>query len=357
MKRDQLPQKTGAARPKVFLSYSAQDAVLARLIAQLFRKERIECFFAERDLRPGAMFDTKIAEAIRHSKLLIVIWSSRSASSPWVNQEVGIALGCGVPVWPIAIEGIEIEGAIFRNQGSYLSGAAEPHIELAKLARQIRTYRPESDGSFRPSIDQYILGKVARTQRIVELLREQAATMASTHTLRIQSAFSIFAVSADPSYRVARYHSREYHRLLVQELEGVKRLLAKGVQMKAILWPERSYEDKFLEVRFRNLVTFLEEEYDMSRVQFVLGRYEGGNLYIFENNVLVEGIKTVDSRIPGYEWTTVTYHGPTIDSAVQRFDERFNQLWKAHAGTARGPKSAGAVRRDVIQELRRMGGL
>lgn len=339
--------------PRIFLSYSTRDAILARLIVHIFEENQVKCFLAERDISTGSQFDSEISKQIRQSNLLVVLWSSNSAQSPWVNQEVGMAFAHNIPVWPIAIENINIQGAIFRNQGFYLTRHEDPYAQIAKLAQEIKSTPPPTYGSFRPAIDQYVVGKTARTERVVELLQEESSKINNKYTLRTQAAFSCFAISNDPGYRVGSYHTQEYHALLVKELEGVKRVIRQGL-LKAILWPQRPYDDRFMEIRFRNLIHFLETNHDFERVRFVLGQYQGGNMYIFDSNVLVEGIKT--SNTPGYELTTVSYHRPTILSAINSFDRRFKELWEDHAKVCEVDPNKGAkpIRSYVIQELERL---
>jgi len=344
--------------PKIFLSYSTREVVLARLIAHIFEENGVKCFLAERDLSTGSQFDSEISKQIRQSNLLLVLWSSDSAQSSWVNQEVGIAAGLEVPVWPVAIEKIPIQGAIFRNQGIYLSGYEDPYTQIAKLAQEIKSTPSPIRNNFKPAIDQFIVGKVKRTEQIVELLKEEFPKIKTTgaYTLRIQAAFSCFAISNDLRYRVGSFHSQEYYDLLVKELESVKRVIKKG-SLKAILWPRFPYEDRSMRVRFENLINFLETNKDYDRVRFVIGGYERGNRYILDSNVLVEGRKAPEA--PGYALTTYSYHKPTILSAISSFDKRFDELWEDHAEACGVDPSrdAESIRLFIIKELRRLGGL
>jgi len=326
------------------------------MIVRVFEENGVECFLAERDVQTGAEFDFKICDQIRRTNVLLVLWSSNSASSPWVNQEVGMALAHNIPVWPIAIEEINIQGAIFSKQGFYLTRHSDPYTQIARLAQDIKS--GISLPIAKPVIDQYILGKDVRTKRIIEILKEELSKISDKYKLRIQAAFSCFAISDDSSYRVAGYHTPESHALLVGELDGVKQIIRQA-SLKAILWPKRPYDDHFIHVRFKNLLSFMESNYDFNRVRFVIGRYSGGNMYIFDSNVLVEGIKTPESDAPGYQLTTVSNHKPTIDSAISLFDARFDELWEDHAKSCgvnpnRGAKS---IRLYVVQELKRLAGM
>jgi hypothetical protein len=134
---------------------------------------------------------------------------------------------------------------------------------------------------------------------------------------------------------------------------GIKQII-QIASLKVILWPRRPYADSFMKVRFNNLIDYLESVEDYERLKFVIGSYLGENLYIFSNHVMVEGKKGLDTDTPGYDITNISYHGPTISSAINSFDFRFNELWIQHAKTCRVEATTGAaeIRKYVINELK-----
>ena len=344
--------------PKVFVSYSSQDWVAARLIVHVLEEHGIRCFFAERDLATGDPFDTAIVRRIWNSSLVIVLWSSRASQSQWVLQEVGIAVAQDIPVWPVAIEDIKFEGVILRNQGYYFRRSSDPYDQIARLAEEIKCAGKRPLVSSRPAIDRYLVGKLSRTEMLAKIMEEESQRADSTYTLRMQAAFSSFGISAAPEYRIDGYHTNEYHDLLIRELRAADQL-ARKASVKAIIWPLRPYEDKFkkyMRVRYNNLIQWLERNEDYHRVRFALGPYEDGNRYVFDSNVLVEGFKSPDLNTRGYQMTTVTNQGPAILAAIDSFDSRFNELWDEHARTCQVDPRKGAkeIRMYVINELKKL---
>jgi hypothetical protein len=83
---------------RVFLSHCSHDIVLAKLIGHLLEGEGISCFYSERDIPVGTEFDQAIIDAIHKCNLFLVVWTEYAANSPWVNQEIGIAMGKSIPV-------------------------------------------------------------------------------------------------------------------------------------------------------------------------------------------------------------------------------------------------------------------
>jgi hypothetical protein len=74
-----------------FISYSSQDEEFAkRLYADLGRNE-VQCWFAPESLRIGERFRTRIDEAIRVCAKVLLVLSTHSITSQWVEAEVKTA--------------------------------------------------------------------------------------------------------------------------------------------------------------------------------------------------------------------------------------------------------------------------
>jgi hypothetical protein len=246
----------------------------------------------------------------------------------------------------------DIQGPMFRRQGSLLSNDRDPQGNLVRLATEIKRaaeiWRTEKNIPFAPQVDQFVIGNEERTRRLVELLQTADAPR-SPYTLRMQAAFSCFAVSSGPDYRVGGYHTDTYHALLIRERKEVERV-TEWATIRMTVWPQRPYEDAFVQVRYRNLLQFLQTDSNFERVRVVLGKYEGGNRYILDRDVLVTGLKGSGAQLPGYQVTTITYHGPTVGAAIAAFDRQFDRFWMRHA-EACGSEDASAIREDVIKRL------
>lgn len=75
----------------VFISYASNDSDLARRLHADLQAKGVRCWFAPEDLKIGAKFRTEIDRAIRvHDKLLLLL-STNSLLSGWVEKEVETA--------------------------------------------------------------------------------------------------------------------------------------------------------------------------------------------------------------------------------------------------------------------------
>ena len=96
-----------------FISHSTKDAKkYVGAIVRIFEKCGIQSFIADRDAPVGSILPNEVKKAIEKSELFLVFITKQSKSSPWVNQEIGYALGKEVPVIPLKRGRIRIKGLI-----------------------------------------------------------------------------------------------------------------------------------------------------------------------------------------------------------------------------------------------------
>ena len=70
----------------VFISYSRDDADIARLFADGFQSAGLTVWWDDA-LRSGEAFDESIERALREAKAVVVLWSASSVTSRWVRAE------------------------------------------------------------------------------------------------------------------------------------------------------------------------------------------------------------------------------------------------------------------------------
>ena len=88
----------------VFLSYSSQDKPIADAVCGTLEGKRIRCWIAPRDVLPGLPYGEAIVEAIEASRVMVLVFSSNSNTSPQVMREVERAVSKGIPILPLRIE-------------------------------------------------------------------------------------------------------------------------------------------------------------------------------------------------------------------------------------------------------------
>jgi hypothetical protein len=90
----------------VFISYSSKDKVVADAVCANLEARRIRCWIAPRDVVPGAPYAEALIDGLNQSRLLVLVFSANSNSSPQVIREVERAVNKGLPIIPLRIEDV-----------------------------------------------------------------------------------------------------------------------------------------------------------------------------------------------------------------------------------------------------------
>ena len=94
---------------EVFISYSHHDKAIADGVCANLESAGIRCWITPRDIAPGHDWPTSISDAIDHSRVLVLIFSSRSNSSQDVGRELILAANNNCIIVPFKIEDVAPE--------------------------------------------------------------------------------------------------------------------------------------------------------------------------------------------------------------------------------------------------------
>ena len=149
----------------IFLSYAAADKATALEVVKGLEDHAIRCWIAPRDIPAGSEYGEQIIEAVKGSRMFVVIFSASANTSPHVRREVERAVSAEKTIVPFRIENVEPTGAMEYALGNThwldaLSRPLLPHIAtlVATAQRMLGTgSTPETAGSLptgeaRPSI-------------------------------------------------------------------------------------------------------------------------------------------------------------------------------------------------------------
>ncbi len=87
----------------VFLSHSAKDKEYLEVVRGAVRGSGAHLYVAEENITPGARLSKKIRSKIDDCNVFLLLLTENSASSSFVNQEIGYALGLDKFVLPVVI--------------------------------------------------------------------------------------------------------------------------------------------------------------------------------------------------------------------------------------------------------------
>jgi hypothetical protein len=90
----------------VFVSHSVKDKAVAEAIVARLEAESVTCWIAPRDVVPGADWGESIIDAIKSSRIMILIFSQNANVSSQIKREVERAVNKGVYIIPFRVEDI-----------------------------------------------------------------------------------------------------------------------------------------------------------------------------------------------------------------------------------------------------------
>ena len=122
---------------KVFLSYSDRDRDWAREFASELRERGVSAWFDASELGPGEPWKERIADALRESRVLVLIVSPGALRSRWMLFELGAAVADNKQIIPVLVGDISLDDVpplVFRYQALRESS---PRIAGQRVAEAI----------------------------------------------------------------------------------------------------------------------------------------------------------------------------------------------------------------------------
>jgi TIR domain-containing protein/Sel1 repeat-containing protein len=126
----------------VFISYASEDKIVADAVCATLESHAVRCWIAPRDVLPGVAYGEAIIDAIRGCRIMILVFSSKSNTSPHIPKEIERAVSAGVAVIPFRIEDVKPGKSLDYFIGSVhwldaLTRPLEQHLE--RLAQNVQT--------------------------------------------------------------------------------------------------------------------------------------------------------------------------------------------------------------------------
>jgi hypothetical protein len=118
---------------ELFLSHSNKDALLAKNVKCELEKCGWTAFLSSEDIEPSQDWQRTIEENLKECLALIVIATYNINESPWVNQEIGFALGQGKPVFSLIFEGSDNLPAFLKS----LQGIDAARDQLGQAVKKV----------------------------------------------------------------------------------------------------------------------------------------------------------------------------------------------------------------------------
>lgn len=113
---------------RLFLTHRAEDKILATKLKEQLATFGVSVFVAHEDIEPNQEWQSEIEKALSSMHALAALLTPGFATSIWCQQEIGFALGGGIPIFPLRL-GADPPGFIGKTQA--LTGSPHKISELA----------------------------------------------------------------------------------------------------------------------------------------------------------------------------------------------------------------------------------
>ena len=114
------PLDTPIPLADVFISYARTDQEIAANVAETLRSEGFDVWFDTR-IYAGADWESLLMGTLASAKAVLVLWSERSVTRPWVLKEAMIAMETRRLV-PVRIDDCKVPAPFDSRQAAKMSG-------------------------------------------------------------------------------------------------------------------------------------------------------------------------------------------------------------------------------------------
>jgi tetratricopeptide (TPR) repeat protein len=128
----------------VFISYSSKDIAIANEICSMIEKNGMDCWIAPRDVTPGSNYGKEIVDAIKASKVMVLIFSGYSNKSKHVANEIDIAFNNEKTIIPFKIEDIAPGDLLeyYLGNKQWIAASHNPRQYFCDLLNQLNKLIP-----------------------------------------------------------------------------------------------------------------------------------------------------------------------------------------------------------------------
>jgi hypothetical protein len=126
-------------RLRVFLSHATRDLQQVELVRRQIEALGISVYLAEHDPKPGTSIAAKVDEALQSCHVFVVLITTNSSDSAFVQQEVGLARAYRKPIIPIVDKTVDASSLGILTEVERLElDLGAPAEALAKMSASLQ---------------------------------------------------------------------------------------------------------------------------------------------------------------------------------------------------------------------------
>lgn len=128
---------------RAFLSHTHDHAPSMGRLAKSFLSWGVHGFVAHEDIDGGKEWRQELFDALGEADFLVAYVTSDFSASAWTDQEVGIALGRGIPVVPVRM-GATPHGFLNQRQAVRHTSGKETHTLAEEILSALERIHPKT---------------------------------------------------------------------------------------------------------------------------------------------------------------------------------------------------------------------
>lgn len=329
---------------RVFLSYAHHDGEQAKQVRNVLKAMGLNPI-SDQNLRIARNYITEIKALIDRTHLFVPILTEHSVGNRWVHEEIGYAIGAGIPVLALTTnvdpgelltldQAVRIPAAVKGLSDVLETAGIEDLISDAGRDSRAAYECPDNFG--------------ARTRMLGDFA-EKALRLECSEPLRIRAPHSSFCLPGElPVHAIWRTRPdtgnwpEEYHNLWYKERSSLEQY-ARRNGCRLLLDPTVPYSAKSQAVRKIRLKALLKSLQHMQKekvdVKVAIDRTaREGNLVIVGDWFYTESLSGVQVRTGHgyrYQQSVFTWNAPRVLHKMREFDEIFDRFGERGQSCAR----------------------
>jgi hypothetical protein len=330
----------------VFVSYAHEDQGIASAVCSALNAIGLNPT-SDESLPRARNYIQEIKALVDRVHLFVPILTKQSKRNHWVHEEIGYALGAGVPILALAAEVVPGQMLTLDQAVTLPPDLADLEGLLARVG--IEDLITEAGRNSRAAYD-CADDPETRTRMLAEYAR-QALKLGGSCPLRVRAAHSSFSLPNEhwskPIWRErdsGKVRSDHHHSLQWEERKALEEHARKDGCYLFIdpAIPFGRTTQRARKVRLQILLQFLESMPD-DKIRVAMARAaRGGNLTIVGDWFFGESMSP--RKGVGYLQTIFTWQAPRVLHKIREFDEMFDEYYDP----------SGSSRERTIEEIRRI---
>ncbi|HET9159997.1 MAG TPA: toll/interleukin-1 receptor domain-containing protein [Caulobacteraceae bacterium] len=133
----------------IFISFASKDVKMAMTLCTALENRGYKCWISARDIQPGENFQIAIVQAIRHAKIMLLVFTQNSNSSEEMTKELALASQQKMIVIPLRVEDVTPSDAFAYEFATrqWIDFFADWEFAIEQLSRRIaNALRERSQG-------------------------------------------------------------------------------------------------------------------------------------------------------------------------------------------------------------------